>query len=85
MLKIFLSSVGFSANGNLGSTFSAGVKVMDMTGNAKVNPYGSVMVSGQLSVGNFLHGTLKLEGSMIDVHFPSTAELSFNKFPLEAG
>lgn len=56
-----------------------------MTGNAKVDPYGSVMVSGQLSVGNFFHGSLKLEGSMIDVHFPSTAELNFNKFPLEVG
>lgn len=69
----------------MSSKFSANVKVMEMTGNAKVDPYGSVMVSGQLSVGNFFHGSLKLEGSMIDVHFPSTAELSFNKFPLEVG
>jgi hypothetical protein len=77
--------LGFSATGTLGSTFSANVKVMDMTGFAKVDPYGTVVVSGQLKVGSFLHGTLKLEGSMIEVGFPSKAELSFSKFPLEVG
>lgn len=77
--------LGFSATGTFGSIFTANVKVMDMTGIVKVDPYGSVVVKGQLSVGNFLNGTLKLEGSMIEVGFPSTAELSFSKFPLEVG
>ena len=74
---------GFGADGYYGMKFVVGAKVMDMKGTAGCEPYGGVAVWGELGIGALLYGKLRLEGRIMDLGFPTTAEIKFKKFPLD--
>lgn len=63
--------------------FAAGAKIMDMKATATCEPYGGVSVWGELGIGALLYGKLRLEGNIMDMGFPTTAEIKFKKFPLD--
>ena len=65
--------------------FYVGAKVLEMKGNVGVEPYAGVTVYGELGIGFLLYGKLRLEGRIMDLRFPTTAEILFNKFPLDVG
>lgn len=49
-----------------------------------VEPYGGLMAWGELGVGVVaLFGKLKLVGFVMDAGFPTKAEVTFDKFPLD--
>lgn len=75
--------VGFGADGYYGMKFVVGAKVMDMKAYAGCEPYGGVSVWGELGIGLLLYGKLRLEGNIMDMGFPTTAEIEFKKFPLD--
>ena len=56
---------------------------MEMKAVVTVEPYGGLMVWGELGIGFALYGKLRLEGMIMDTGFPTTAEVTFNKFPLD--
>lgn len=56
---------------------------MDMKAYAGCEPYGGVSVWGELGIGLLLYGKLRLEGNIMDMGFPTTAEIEFKKFPLD--
>lgn len=67
-----------------GVQFAVGAKIMEMKAIVEVEPYGGVIVWGELGVGYAaLYGKLRLVGHVMDSGFPTTAEITFNKFPLD--
>ena len=75
----------FGAGAYYGMKFEIGAKVLEMKAICGVEPYGGVTVYGELGIGFALYGKLRLEGRIMDLRFPTTAEISFNKFPLDVG
>ncbi|XP_076085326.1 uncharacterized protein LOC143056125 [Mytilus galloprovincialis] len=75
----------FGAGAYYGMKFEIAAKVLEMKAICGVEPYGGVMVYGELGIGFLLYGKLRLEGKIMDLRFPTTAEISFNKFPLDVG
>ena len=63
--------------------FEIGAKVLEMKATCGVEPYGGVVVYGELGIGFLLYGSLRLEGKIMDLRFPTTAEIAFNKFPID--
>ena len=61
-------------------------KVMNMLGEPFVTPKGGVQAYATLRMcfGPFC-AELRLTGSIMAMKFPTTAEVSFSKFPLEVG
>lgn len=76
-------SSGFGSDAYFGVRFKVGAKILGMKGYVKLEPYGGVSVYGELGIGFLLYGKLRLTGQILDVGFPSTAEIAFNKFPLD--
>ncbi|XP_052081925.1 uncharacterized protein LOC127719726 isoform X2 [Mytilus californianus] len=75
----------FGAGAYYGMKFEIGAKVFEMKAFCGVEPYGGVTVYGELGIGFLLYGKLRLEGRIMDLRFPTTAEITFNKFPLDVG
>ena len=50
-----------------------------------VTPYIGIRVWGELAVGAVLYGKLRLEGDIMEVRFPTEAEIGFSKFPFDVG
>lgn len=74
---------GFGSDAYYGVRFTVGAKIMEMKGYVKVEPYGGVSAYGELGIGFLLYGKLKLVGQIMDTGFPTTAEVTFSKFPLD--
>lgn len=67
-----------------GVDFTVGAKIMEMKVTVNVEPYGGLMAWGELGVGVVaLFGKLKLVGFVMDAGFPTKAEVTFDKFPLD--
>ena len=82
-LNFFLE---FGAKAYYGMKFEVGVKVLAMTGFATVIPYGGVKAYGSVGICfAVLCGKLQLDAHVMETRFPSTAEIAFNKFPLDVG
>ena len=75
----------FGSGAYYGMKFEVGAKLMSMKGYATIIPYGGVEVWGELGIGFLLYGKLRIEGRIMDLRFPTTAEIAFNKFPLDMG
>lgn len=75
--------LGFGSDAYYGVRFTVGAKIMEMKGYVKVEPYGGVSAYGELGIGFLLYGKLKLVGQIMDTGFPTTAEVTFSKFPLD--
>ncbi|KAK3101942.1 hypothetical protein FSP39_007535 [Pinctada imbricata] len=73
----------FGAGGYYGMDFLVNAKILEMKAIVEVTPYGGLLVYGELGIGLLLYGKLRLEGEIMDLRFPTTAEITFNKFPLD--
>lgn len=52
----------------------------------EVEPYAGLTVWGEFGLGFLvIFGKLRLEGMIMELRFPSRAEIAFNKFPLDVG
>jgi hypothetical protein len=58
-------------------------KLIAMTAGATVVPYGGLTCWGEVGVGYLLYAKLRLEGDIVDLRFPTYAEIGFSKFPLD--
>ncbi|KAL5014713.1 hypothetical protein ScPMuIL_008983 [Solemya velum] len=76
---------GFGASGYYGVDFTVGVRILSRQGLAGIVPYGGLRCYGELGVGAILYGKLRLEGQILDLRFPTLAEITFSKFPLDVG
>ena len=66
--------------------FEVGVKVLAMKAFAGATPYGGAHAWGSISLCfGPLCGSLRLDGYVMELRFPTTAEVAFNKFPLDVG
>ena len=54
-----------------------------MEAGAVLTPYAGLTCYGSVSVGFLLYAELKLEGDIMDLRFPTMAEIAFSKFPLD--
>ena len=63
--------------------FTVTAKVLDMKCIVNVTPFGGLTVWGELGIGLLLYGKLRLVGDIMDLRFPTTAEITFKKFPLD--
>lgn len=54
-----------------------------MTAGATVVPYGGLTTYAEVGVGFIIYGKLRLEGDLMDLKFPTAAEIGFSKFPLD--
>lgn len=75
--------IGFGINYYFGVKVAVGAKIMAMTAFVEVQPYGGLLVWGEMGIGFLLYGKLRLVGHIMDTGFPTTAEIAFNKFPLD--
>ncbi|XP_046562947.1 uncharacterized protein LOC124271840 [Haliotis rubra] len=73
----------FGAGASFGMEIVAGAKILGMTVFGQVVPYGSAHVYGELGIGLILYGKLRFDGYLMNVAFPSRAEIGFYKFPLD--
>lgn len=80
---MFCLLTGFGINFYYGVKFGVGARIMEMKAIVKVEPYGGLIVWGELGIGYALYGKLRLVGMIMDIGFPTTAEVTFNKFPLD--
>lgn len=63
-----------------------GVKIFSMTVFTEVEPYAGLTVKGSVNLCILtLCGSLRLEGMIMDLRFPTGAEITFNKFPIDVG
>ncbi|VDI67222.1 Hypothetical predicted protein [Mytilus galloprovincialis] len=69
-----------------GIKFRAGLNILEMKGIAEVVPYAGVMAYAEVGLGiGPLFGKLRVEGQIMDMKFPTRAEVTFSKFPLDVG
>ncbi|KAK3609657.1 hypothetical protein CHS0354_035942 [Potamilus streckersoni] len=74
---------GFGAGGYYGMEFGVAAKILEFKLEATVVPYGGLTVWGELGIGLLLYGKLRLEGQIMDLRFPTFAEIVFSKFPFD--
>ncbi|KAL5013969.1 hypothetical protein ScPMuIL_008239 [Solemya velum] len=74
----------FGASGFYGVDFLVGTTVLNMQGTTGMSPYGQLTCYGELGIGASLHGKLRLEGTLLDLRFPTAGEITFSKFPVDA-
>ena len=83
---LFYLFLEFGVGCTFGLDIEVGLKLMTMGATATVTPKGGLLAFG--SVGLCL-GTLciklELTGQILNVQFPTTAEIYFSKFPLDVG
>lgn len=82
-MKLFLFYPAFGIDYYFGVKFAVGAKIMEMKGFVEVEPYGGLVVWGELGIGFALYGKLRLVGYILDTGFPITAEVAFTKFPID--
>ncbi|KAI8516766.1 hypothetical protein Bbelb_053470 [Branchiostoma belcheri] len=76
----------FAAGGYIGVTLEAGVSIMKMKAYGKATPDVSAVVEASVGVSILLiAGELQLKGYILTTAFPTTAEVTFDKFPLNVG
>ncbi|XP_076086791.1 uncharacterized protein LOC143057371 [Mytilus galloprovincialis] len=75
----------FSVGGYYGMKFSVDASLSGMTVTSGIQPFGGAVVSGELQVGYAMSAVLKLEGQILELKFPTVAEITYNKFPLDVG
>ncbi|XP_046574117.1 uncharacterized protein LOC124282192 [Haliotis rubra] len=73
----------FGAGAFYGMDIVVGAKILGMTLFGEVKPYGGASVYGELSIGVVLYGKLRFDGYLMNIAFPSRAEIGFYKFPLD--
>ncbi|XP_048250793.1 uncharacterized protein LOC124111176 [Haliotis rufescens] len=74
---------GWGAGASYGMDIVVGAKILGMTAFGTVIPYANAHVYGEIGIGAVLYGKLRLDGYIMTVAFPSTAEIGFSKFPLD--
>ncbi|XP_062582876.1 uncharacterized protein LOC134244633, partial [Saccostrea cucullata] len=74
---------GFGVDYYFGVKFSVDAKLLEMKGAVTTEPYGGLMVWGELGFGFLLYAKLRLEGHIMDTGFPIIAEVDFLKFPID--
>eukprot|EP00058_Branchiostoma_floridae_P003027 XP_002588515.1 hypothetical protein BRAFLDRAFT_79470 [Branchiostoma floridae] len=76
----------FAAGGYIAVKVEAGVSIMKMKGYGKATPDVSAVVEASVGVSLLLiSGELQLKGYILKTAFPSAAEITFDKFPLNVG
>ncbi|XP_063408925.1 uncharacterized protein LOC134692405 [Mytilus trossulus] len=69
-----------------GVKFRAGLNILEMKGIAEVVPYAGITAYAEIGLGfGPLFGKLRVEGQIMDMKFPTRAEVTFSKFPLDVG
>ncbi|XP_046360096.2 uncharacterized protein LOC124137716 [Haliotis rufescens] len=72
------------AEATYGIEIGVGAKILGMTVFGEVVPYGTVSVYGELGIGFLIwFGKLRFDGRLMNIAFPSRAEIGFYKFPLD--
>ena len=82
-VSLFPVILGFGASGYYGMEVGWKAKILAMRAGANVVPYGGLTCYGEVGVGFILYGKLRLEGDIMELSFPTAAEIAFNKFPLD--
>lgn len=76
----------FSAGAYWGVNFVVGAKIFSMTVFTEVEPYAGLTVSGEVGLCVLvICGQLQVRGMIMELRFPTRAEISFNKFPIDVG
>ncbi|CAH1250560.1 FAT1 [Branchiostoma lanceolatum] len=75
----------FGADGYYGMDCTIAASLMNQNMTGGVTPYIGIRVWGELAVGAVLYGKLRLEGDIMEVRFPTQAEIGFSKFPFDVG
>ncbi|XP_041378093.1 uncharacterized protein LOC121390363 [Gigantopelta aegis] len=74
----------FGAGCSYGMDITAGAKILSMQVTSVLRPFSNVKVFGSVGLGILnIYGKLILRGYIMEVAFPSTAEIVFSKFPLD--
>ncbi|XP_053400990.1 uncharacterized protein LOC123541000 [Mercenaria mercenaria] len=84
MLGGFITlTFSFGADGYYGLNLGWEGKLIAKTAGATVVPYGGLTCYGEMGIGFVMYGKLRLEGQIMDLRFPTRAEIGFSKFPLD--
>ena len=73
----------FGAGGYYGLDVGLSANIVGMSLGAEVKPFGGLTCWGSVAVGNIIYGKLLLEGDIMDLSFPTNAEIKFSKFPMD--
>lgn len=73
----------YGAGATFGMKIGVGAKILGMTVFGQVTPFGSALVYGEMGVGAVLYAKLRFDGYLMNLAFPSRAEIGFYKFPLD--
>ncbi|XP_072048753.1 uncharacterized protein [Amphiura filiformis] len=74
-----------SGDGYFELSIPVSVSLLTMKTQAGLQPRVGASVNGGLSIGRFIYGELELRAQILYAEFPTVAELSFAKFPLDVG
>lgn len=58
-------------------------KLLGKTASAVARPYGGLRIQGDASIGAALYARLRFVGHIMQLSFPTRAEIEFSKFPLD--
>ncbi|XP_048258676.1 uncharacterized protein LOC125384201 [Haliotis rufescens] len=73
----------YGAGATFGIKIGVGAKILGMTVFGQVTPFGSALVYGEMGIGAVLYAKLRFDGYLMNLAFPSRAEIGFYKFPLD--
>ena len=74
----------FGAGASYGVDITVAAKILSMQVTGVLRPFSNVRVFGSMGLGVLnVFGKLRLSGFLMEVSFPSTAEIVFSKFPLD--
>ncbi|XP_046562951.1 uncharacterized protein LOC124271844 [Haliotis rubra] len=76
-------TIEYGAGATFGMRVGVGAKILGMTVFGEVAPLGSALIYGEMSVGAVLYAKLRFDGYLLNLAFPSRAEIGFYKFPLD--
>ncbi|XP_048258679.1 uncharacterized protein LOC124137747 [Haliotis rufescens] len=71
------------AGASYGMNIAVGAKILGMKVFGEAVPFGSAHVYGELGIGLGMYGKLRIDGYLMNVQFPTRAEIGFSKFPLD--
>lgn len=70
----------------VGVTFGAEFNVLEMTGAVTVTPSAGLTATAEVGIGiPPFYAKLVLEGTILEVKYPTKAEMAFTMFPLDIG
>ena len=82
-MHILFCYTEFGAGGYYGMDVGLSANIVGMSLGAELLPYGGLTCYGSVAIGNIIYAKMLLEGDILNLQFPTNAEITFSRFPFD--